>query len=226
MKLVLLPGLHGSGRLFEPFIDALNSTYDVSTIELPSGDNQSYEFITEHVRQRLPQNDEFILLAESFSGPIAYKLLLEEVSGIISVVFVATFLTRPSVLTTLASTFLPGFVFRRSFATDLAVKALIIGPDAGADLTAAFWAACEEAGFGVIKKRLKSVASLSSPIHKISKPCHYLQAERDFLVPGHNYLVFQKHFENIKLYRINGPHLILQSRPGECAKVICEIAGL
>jgi len=225
MKLVLLPGLHGTGRLFEPFIDALNDKIGVSAIELPSGENQSYEFLTDYVRRRVPRDDEFVLLAESFSGPVAYRLLQDEIDGLVSVVFVVSFIKRPSNLAGLAA-LVPNFVLRRSFVTDLAVKALLTGFDAGAELINEFWAACDEAGVGTIKQRLKSVASLPKPTRKISSPCFYIQAKHDFLVPAHNYLEFQKQFENIKLYRIKGRHLILQTRPEECAKAVCGMAGL
>ncbi len=138
MKLVLLPGLHGTRRLFEPFVDALNGKFDVSIIELPSGEDQSYDFITEYVREKLPPNEQFILVAESFSGPIAYRLLQDEANNIISVIFVATFIKRPTFLVKLASCFVPNFILKRSVIPDLVVRALTIGFDSRKELLQMF----------------------------------------------------------------------------------------
>ena len=88
------------------------------------------------------------------------------------------------------------------------------------------WDAAEQAGARTLKLRLKAIASLPKPTKRISKPCFYIQAENDLLVPSHNFLEFQKHFENRKLYRIKGPHLILQTRAKECAKTVNEISAL
>lgn len=226
MKLILLPGLDGTRRLFKPFIDALNCKSDLSIIELPSGENQSYDFITQCVREKLPPNEPFILLAESFSGPIAYRLLQDEVKNIITVIFVATFLKRPTFLIKLAAKLVAGFMLKRTFVSTLVVKALMTGFDSTQETLQMFWDTAEQVGIRTLKLRLEAISTLPRPTQRISRPCYYIQAENDFLVPRNNFLEFKKHFENIKLYRINGPHLLLQTRANECARVIEEIAAL
>jgi len=42
MKLVLLPGLDGTGKLFAPLIEALPSSIDIQVITYPLNKEQSY----------------------------------------------------------------------------------------------------------------------------------------------------------------------------------------
>ncbi len=94
MKLILLPGLDGTGKLFAPLIEALPSSIDVQVITYPLNKEQSYNELIEYVKQNLPKED-FILLAESFSGPIAYQIALIEPKHLKALILVATFLENP-----------------------------------------------------------------------------------------------------------------------------------
>jgi len=47
MKVVLLPGLDGTGILFKPFIDALPSEANIQVISYPSATKLSYQELTE-----------------------------------------------------------------------------------------------------------------------------------------------------------------------------------
>jgi len=219
-RLILLPGMDGTGRLMKWFVDELKDEVNTSIIRFPSGQDQSYEFLTGYVREQLPLNAEIVLLAESFSGPIAYRLLQEEKINIVSVIFVASFIKTPGLRVRLASRLVPRFLMKKSFLTNLAAKALL--PDLGSEkeLFQTVWEVIDEVGPETLKRRMKAISSLPEPSHRICKPCFYIQAEDDFFVPGLNFSEFEKHFDNIKLYRIKGPHLVLQARPRECAAIV------
>jgi pimeloyl-ACP methyl ester carboxylesterase len=70
MKLVLLPGMDGTGDLFAPFIEALGDDIKVDVVRYPHEGGQSYAEFTARVLPSLP-SEPYVLLAESFSGPIA-----------------------------------------------------------------------------------------------------------------------------------------------------------
>ncbi len=65
MKMVVLPGLDGTGRLSAHFADAMSETSDVTVVTYPD-DLTSYKDITEWLQTRLPDED-FVLVAPSFS---------------------------------------------------------------------------------------------------------------------------------------------------------------
>ena len=75
MKIILLPGLDGTGHLFEPFVHALPTEVEASVISYPADSALSYTELVDFVSHKLPKED-FFLLGESFSGPIVYQLAL------------------------------------------------------------------------------------------------------------------------------------------------------
>lgn len=72
MKLVLLPGMDGTGLLFKEF----RSCYEGESliISLPTDTHQGYQSLAMAIEKQLPQED-YILLAESFSGGLVQHLL-------------------------------------------------------------------------------------------------------------------------------------------------------
>jgi len=95
MILVLLPGLDGTGKLFEPFIAMFSSKYTVQAIAYPEDMHDDYDMYIAFVKTQLPREEEYVLIAESFSGYIAYKIAVDKPKNLKQVVFVATFLTNP-----------------------------------------------------------------------------------------------------------------------------------
>ena len=70
MKVVLLPGLDGTGILFKPLTDILSKDIDIKVISYPSGYKVSYRGLVEFVMKQLP-NEDFIRVGVSLSGRIA-----------------------------------------------------------------------------------------------------------------------------------------------------------
>jgi len=72
-RLVLLPGLDGTGELFASFIDALGG-FATQVIAYPTDRAMTYAEHENFVRGKLPADEDFVLLAESFSGPIGISI--------------------------------------------------------------------------------------------------------------------------------------------------------
>ena len=73
MKIVLLPGLDGTGELFKPFIDSLPPGIEPILVSYPPKEKLGYGELSDYVMSRLPKDEEYLLVGESFSGPIAYS---------------------------------------------------------------------------------------------------------------------------------------------------------
>jgi pimeloyl-ACP methyl ester carboxylesterase len=83
LPIVLLPGLHGTGDLFEPFLAC--APPHLRPIVVPLPEKSSYAELLEEVRRQLPAG-RFAIVAESFSGPLAVALARgasERVVGVI-----------------------------------------------------------------------------------------------------------------------------------------------
>jgi hypothetical protein len=73
MKWILLPGFDGTGTLFAPFLRALPPGIEPVVVTYPADRNPSADELVGFVLKRLPESEPFVLIAESFSGPIALK---------------------------------------------------------------------------------------------------------------------------------------------------------
>src|SRR5512147_2728475 len=71
--LLLLPGLDGTGELFAAFVAALRE-HEVRIITYPHDRALGYPALEEFVREKLPRDQDYFLLAESFSGPVGISI--------------------------------------------------------------------------------------------------------------------------------------------------------
>ncbi len=128
-KAILLPGLDGSGRLFGPLLAAGPRAFDPEPIAFPPDRALGYDALAELVRPLLPRR-RYVLLAESFSGPLAVRLAAERPRGLAALILAATFVHRP--LDPLLHP-LRGLVGARLFGMPMpaaVVRRLLAGPDA------------------------------------------------------------------------------------------------
>ena len=72
----------------------------------------------------------------------------------------------------------------------------------------------------VLTHRLLEIVQLPLVSEKLELKAIYIQASDDMLVPKHCYEVFDKYISDIKLYKVEGSHLLLQSSALECAKIV------
>ena len=95
MTVLLLPGMDGTGRLFKPFVKLLPQRVGVRIIKYPVDVYLNYEQLAGRVRNELPAGEPFIIVAESYSGPIALTLAAQPVGDLLAVVLVSSFVSRP-----------------------------------------------------------------------------------------------------------------------------------
>ncbi len=91
--LVLLPGMNGTADLFTKFLSNFDGDYIV--ISLPDFGAQDHASLAKVIYEQLPKQ-EFVLLAESFSGGIVPELLQLKPTHLSGVIFVASFLSCPN----------------------------------------------------------------------------------------------------------------------------------
>ena len=70
LKLVLLPGMDGTGQLFNDFVEALPESLETVTVRYPAEQCLSYAELEDFVQAACPISGPFVLLAESFSTPL------------------------------------------------------------------------------------------------------------------------------------------------------------
>ena len=224
MKIVLLPGMDGTGNLFSPLLQAL-SEFECEVISLPQSGSQDYASLTMYVKGKLPDSD-FILVAESFSGPIGAGLAKEGVKNMKGIIFVATFLSAPSKFLIAMARALPLKFLSSLPLAKLFYKALFLGSGASNELTSMFQYTLQSLPPELIKARLSSMYSLEFKLGSFEFPAGYIQAVSDRLVPSEKTIEFSGSFKNLIVRTIDGPHFILQAKPVQCAVAITELTYL
>jgi pimeloyl-ACP methyl ester carboxylesterase len=218
--LLLLPGLDGTGLVFEPLLKHLPDEIDAQVVRYPANRIMSFQEHVAFARKQLPKKKPFVLLAESFSGPVCLQLLTEPPKNLIGVIFVATFAHHPSPFLLDASRFLPQGLLLKLFSTTLFSRFFCLG-GASSDAVNIFHEALASVKLKVLSQRLQILSELPPPPDTtFSEPCLYLQASNDRLVASRAVIPLQKHLPQLQVEQIAGPHIILLAQPEAGAKLI------
>ncbi|MGJ5135947.1 alpha/beta fold hydrolase [Bradyrhizobium oligotrophicum] len=84
IAIILLPGMDGTGELLKPLAERLSANRPTQIIAYPLDRPLDYDQLATFVSERLPR-DPFVILGESFSGPIAIEIAATDarVAGLI-----------------------------------------------------------------------------------------------------------------------------------------------
>jgi pimeloyl-ACP methyl ester carboxylesterase len=180
---------------------------------------QDYDTLVEYVKSKLP-NEDFMLVAESFSGPIGVVLAQSNIPNLKAIVFVATFLSTPRLSLIKIVRQLPIKLFSKlPFATAV-YRFFMFGSHAPKDVVSQFQKVLAELPSETLKQRLLAIESLSLGADKIDLPAVYIRAEEDRLVSYDKSSEIKEVFSSLSVKTIKGPHFIIQTNPEECAEVI------
>ncbi|MFP6849575.1 MAG: alpha/beta hydrolase [Pseudomonas sp.] len=221
--LVLLPGLNGSDALFAPLLAHLPPTLDVQVICLPTQGSQHFASIADRLLSELG-NTPYVLLGESFSGPLAYQLALRQPPGLQGVIFAASFLTRPHPLLPLAQYLpLPSWLLKQKSLLNL----FCLNGHSQPELTQVLSEEIQTLAAHLLRARLHSLKTLGKPVLKLALPALHLLASQDRLLTRNAQNSVSDGCTQLKQIWLNGPHFILQTQPRACADAIAEfIAAL
>jgi hypothetical protein len=177
MKLILLPGMDGTGLLFANFVQKLE--YEYSIISYDSNKKQSYDELIEVVSERINPENLYIIIAESFSGFIAYELLKKH-KNIISVIFVASFISSPNRLLWFFKKYLPSFLIPVNLPNFF--SKLLLGKMATTRIIRDFQEVLSKVKKDVFAFRIKEMAHIIVDSQKINMRCSYLRPIQDTLI--------------------------------------------
>jgi pimeloyl-ACP methyl ester carboxylesterase len=95
MLLILLPGMDGTGRLFGPLLGILPPGLEAAVVAYPPDRPCGYAELLPIVEAAVPDEGEFLILGESFSGPLALLLAARRPRGLRGVILCASFARSP-----------------------------------------------------------------------------------------------------------------------------------
>ena len=222
--LVLLPGMDGTGRMFEPFVHAA-ADVETRVVRYPP-ELTTYPDCIAFARTQLPTGRPFLLLAESFSGPVAIALSAEHPEGLRGVVLCSSFAQNPRpewlwlrpLLRLLPPLQLPLPLLRR----------LLLGKRASGALVQLTTAMLPHFPTATMKGRTLAVAAVdhTALLAQVRVPMLALRAAQDRLVPRAATEWIRAHRAQLDITTLQGPHWLLQTRPAACLQAILAFVDL
>jgi pimeloyl-[acyl-carrier protein] methyl ester esterase len=223
VPLVLLPGLDGTGHLFAPLAAALDEEISPSVVSYPRDAGLTYDELEPLAAAALPRS-RYLLLAESFSGPVAIRLAARAGPELLGLVLAASFVTSP-----VGAAWLRFLVAAPMFrATPRAlVRALLTGEGASEELVSAVSSSIRAVSPHVLAARLRQVlaADERAALARCEVPILVLSAKRDRLVGARSAELIRRIARGATVEHIDAAHLVLQTRPEEAAEHIGSLLG-
>jgi pimeloyl-[acyl-carrier protein] methyl ester esterase len=218
--------MDGTGELFSTFVAALPKSFETVIVRYPADQCLSYQELEGLVRAACPTSEPYILLAESFSTPLAIQFAATHPENLAGIVLCAGFASSPATgLRRLLGRLLAPILFRLP-PPSFAIEFWLVGPDASSSLVKAVKSAVSTVRPRVLAARMSAVLKCEAraELTQIDVPFLYLQATGDRLVSSSCLEVIRQMMPQVKVESIEGPHLILQRQPTRAAQVVAEFA--
>ena len=219
-KLVLLPGLDGTGKLFVEFLKALDLGSSAQVVSYPPDIPLGYDELEPLVRAALPTRSRFVILGESFSGPLAIRIAAHPPPALVGLILCVTFASNPY----------PHLAWARGLAALLPLKSLprwlraplMWGSASPSKAPRQSERAMAGVDAAVIRRRIAALLSVdeTAALAKISVPTLVLCATGDRVISRAASMRLMHGIRHAQRLDVDGPHLLLKTRPKECAAAV------
>ena len=222
----MLPGLDGTGRLFAPLVPHLSPQLEPLVVSYQAQEVFSYRELLPVVLSSLPTSGQFIVLGESFSGPLGVLAAAQHPHGLLGLVLVASFVRSPlpRALSLLAP-LVRGWLLSAS--PSALQQRVLLGPSSSEELRAQLREAVATVPSSVLAARVRNILTVNvvAQLRAVTVPILYLAASNDALVRPQSLRLIQRIAPQVHAVTIAGPHLLLQTAFREAATAISSFAA-
>lgn len=222
LNIVLLPGLDGTGRLFEFLLPFLPSYLNPIIVSYPTAPCLDYNALQDFVIKTIPTTGYFVLLAESFSGPIALNIAASGQRNLVAVILVATFIQNPlPKLISWSRYFIAHPLFRYLVPSAL-IRSFLLGRNSPKNLTETFFEILRSLCSEILAYRIRLVLTVDvrQALLACSVPILYLFPTKDKVVTKRSRDIILRLRSEIEFVAIDAPHMLLQCEPLIASKAI------
>lgn len=223
LRLVLLPGLDGTGDLFAPLVSALPIAIPTDIVALPEDPRKNYSEIVADVCSKLPREVGYILVGESFSGPLAIMIAAQHPRHLHGLIICASFLSAPvppwlppPVLWALACAikFLPNWVLSHFLLDDKKNK---VNSNACCSIV-------KRIPFALLYARMRALQHIdvAGLFEQCTVPILALVGSEDRLLRRRFTREMRRVKNDLTVVEIKSGHLLLQDSPGDASAVISQ----
>jgi pimeloyl-ACP methyl ester carboxylesterase len=215
---LLLPGLDGTGRLFRGFVCSAPSRFATTVHSYPADPSLRLDNLVERLRADI--REPVMIIAESFSGPIAIRLAATLPRMLLALVLVNSFATAP--LSRWCRLLPWSFMFAVR-PPIWAVRRYLVGDDTA--LAHEVQDTVSSVSASVLSARVHQLLSLPEPTDRaaIPAPVLCLRGIQDRLVASD---LVSPHVTAplLQVQERAGPHMLLQAAPSESWTAIDQFA--
>lgn len=219
ITIVLLPGLNGTEGLFQPLLNCASEDDDVLTIAYPTHQKLSYSQLVEFVKDKLcALNTPYVLVGESFSGPVALMLGQAKPKNLLGIILVASFVEAPNLN---IGRFLP---WSLGFALIKPLYTLPLLLTASNGLVRSISAELQKVDPEVLADRMQSIFNVDA-LHALKNckvPMVYFRSTKDCMVLKKNIARIIQAKPDITVRHFKTHHFLLQSQPSQAWQAIVE----
>jgi pimeloyl-[acyl-carrier protein] methyl ester esterase len=223
-RMLILPGMDGTGKLLLDFMRALPGPYRCEIPQYPEDVILSYEQLAKRVRLDCEDSPPFVLMAESFSTPIAIRIAAGNPPNLRGLILCAGFASSPvrGMKRWLAATLAP--VLMRAPLPEAAIRSWLLGRDAPPGMLKTAREVIASVKPAVLSARLREVLAcdIREDLHKVAVPMLYLQARQDRLVPARCAEEIRAARPEMRVVVMDGPHFLLQREPQRAALLVTD----
>lgn len=218
MKIVLLPGMDGTGYLLKKLVERFPDDLDVHIVSLNELAGDSF------TQQAISLNQQFVnsplfIIAESYSGRIAYEYCRLFERQVITVVLLASFISPPNFISRHAF-LIPLFLFKPNPITKFLMNYLGFNGNGTKQQVDNVFASITAGDTSKLRRRLKNISTLEIPKEVTKVPVIYIRPKKDLLVSDKAFNVVKTIFSDFKKVDVNGGHFVAQMYPSQCVNVI------
>lgn len=181
-----------------------------------------YDGLEQYLAKRIITAEPFVILAESFSGPLALRLAAKSPPNLVAVILCTTFIENP--LPQMSSFVLPAVIEKMVKLTlpKLVIRHLLMGKDAPDDMVNTFREILKAVNPKVLATRIRSVFTVNAKqaLADCPHPILYLLATKDRIVSRRSLERIRKIRPDVEIALIDAPHLLLQCQPKQAAEAI------
>lgn len=218
-----LPGLHGTEELYGPLRDQLPASTRSEFINLPTSGKQDYQSLCEWLDDKLPKGGRRMIIAESFSGPLAIRLANIRPNEVAGLVLAASFCDAPLNPGLALLPLRPLFMVKPPLT---ALRHFLIGDDASEAKVAELSKVVQSIPSATLSKRVRTILELMEQDNPQlpELPMLILQASNDNLINWETQSKLETCYPHASTHWIESPHLIFQSCPDACMARLLEFA--
>jgi pimeloyl-ACP methyl ester carboxylesterase len=211
--------MHGTGELFSDFLSAIQA--ETRILSYPNNIRLSKAELIDLIRSFVPESDPFVIVAESFSTPLAIQFVAANPPNLKGLVLCAGFATSPvrGVLRLLGRRLAPLLPF---VPAGVAGAIMVSGRHASQSTLGRLRAAINSVSPAVFVDRVHFVLACNvlEELRRIEVPVLYMQATHDRLVNPVCLEEMRQAKPEMEVVVLDGPHVLLQLMPQQSAEVV------